>query len=336
MIESPNVSYASFPKDWRSTPVLERLWFSRGLNRALQGEGKTADLIHNNSLWVVPNLYPAWAAAKHNKPLVVSLHGTLSAVSLTFSPWRKRIFWAAFQGDAVRSAACLHATCENEYQDIRKFGLKNPVIVLPYGLDIPPPAPQRTAGRLRRVLFLGRLHPIKGLDNLLAAWARLAGRMPDWELRLVGPTERGYEERLKEQARDLPRVSFAGPRYGKEKSEEYAAADLYVLPSRSENFGVTIGEALAAGVPVLTTTGTPWSGLAKEGCGWWVEPTSAAIAAALEDALGSSPDKLSGMGQRGRTWIERDFSWERIGMEMSEGYRWAVHGGSVPDCVRLD
>jgi glycosyltransferase involved in cell wall biosynthesis len=334
--DSPNVSYASFPKDWPSTPVLKQLWFSRGLDRALDEEAQTADLFHNNSLWVAPNLYPGRVAARHDKPLVVSLHGTLSAVSLSFSPWRKRVFWELLQGKAVKGAACLHATCESEYQDIRKFGLRNPVIILPYGLDVQPPPPPQPARRLRRLLFLGRIHPIKGLDNLLAAWALLSKRMPDWELRLVGPAEGGYEERLKEQARDLPRISFAGPRYGKDKAAEYADADLYVLPSRSENFAVTIGEALAAGTPVLTTTGTPWSGLVREGCGWWVEPTATAITAALEDALGSSPDRLSEMGRRGRAWIERDFSWDRIGAEMAEGYRWAVGGGPVPDCVRLD
>ena len=178
------------------------------------------------------------AARRASKPLVVSPRGTLSPVALQRSYWLKRAFWTLLQGRAVRSAACLHATSEQEYRDIRRFGLTQPVAVVANGVDIPPlEAPRASGTGLRTLLYLGRLHPIKGLENLLRAWQRLADRFPDWQLRLVGPAEAAYRADLESLASelDLKRITFAGPRYGADKHAEYAAADLYVLPSYTEN-----------------------------------------------------------------------------------------------------
>lgn len=332
-----NITHATFGQDCAFLPALGRLRLSSDLREALQEEAGGADIIHSHGLWLMPNVYAGAAAARHDKPLVVSPRGMLSPAALQYSPHAKRLFWMVLQGRAVRVATCLHATSEQEYRDIRRFGLKQAVAIVPNGIDIPPAAPAPGTGP-RTLLYLGRLHPIKGVDNLLRAWLRLAGRHPDWRLRLVGPDEGGHRARLERLARELAleRVTLAGPRYGADKRAEYAAAELYVLPSHTENFGMSVAEALAAAVPVVTTSQTPWQQVEAEGCGWIVNPDAAALETALGQALARDRDVLAAMGRRGRAWMQRDFAWPRIAAEMVHVYCWLLHGGAAPACVRLD
>ena len=165
------------------------------------------------------------------------------------------MFWTTLQEAAVRSAACFHATSEQEYRDIRRAALRQPVAIVPNGIDMPTMSAKPKASGLRTLLYLGRIHPIKGIDDLLRAWQRVASQFRDWQLRLVGPDNDGYRAQLERLSTELklPRVMFAGPRYGADKQAEYAAADLYVLPSHTENFGMSAAEALARGVPIITT-----------------------------------------------------------------------------------
>ena len=309
---------------------------SGGLRRALLEALQTADVMHNHGLWLMPNVYPALAARRAGKPLMVSPRGTLSPMALARSSWRKKVFWQLFQARAVRGAQCLHATSEQEFRDIRAFGLSLPVAVIPNGIDLPPRAASVKSDGPRRLLFLGRIHPIKGLETLLQAWRNVGARFLDWELRLVGPGSGNYVAKLLRLSAELglERVVFAGERYGEHKAQEYAAAELYVLPSFTENFGMSVAEALAQGVPVVTTTGTPWKGLQDRGCGWWVPPDAASLERSLGEALGKSPAQLSRMGETGRAWMESDYAWERVAREMGEVYRWMVQGGTLPDTVR--
>jgi glycosyltransferase involved in cell wall biosynthesis len=210
--------------------------------------------------------------------------------------------------------------------------------MIPNGIDIPlkKSATNEKTG-MRVLLYLGRIHPIKGLDLLLQAWARLQSRFPRWELKLVGPDEDEHQLKLKQLATalKLERVTFVGPLYGAHKDAEYAKADLYVLPSFSENFGMSVAEALAQGVPVVTTTGTPWKMLDNKGAGWCVAPEVTALETALGAALAMQADELRQMGACGRAWMEQDFSWEHIAQQMQAAYRWLLQRGPIPDCVRL-
>ncbi len=238
-----------------------RLGVSPTMRRVLTQESRQADVIHNNSLWMLPNVYPAWAARGTSCRLVTSPHGTLSSWALRRSFWRKRLMWLLAQGRAVRASHCFHATAETEYRDIRAAGLRGPVAIIPNGVDIgPEPAHALAAERRRRLLFLGRLHPIKGLDILLQAWQRLEPQFPDWDLRIVGNDEgNGYFAQLKQLGDRLGirRVHFAGFAFGPRKTEQFQQADLFVLPSHSENFGVAVAEGLAHGLPAVVTKGAP-------------------------------------------------------------------------------
>jgi len=331
-------SYFSARKDWRKVPVLNRFWLSSGLRDRLESDAGWAEIVHSNGLWVMPAIYPARAARQAQKPLVISLRGTLSPVALKRSRFRKNLFWAAVQGAAVRQASMLHATSEQEYRDIRRFGLGQPVAIVSNGIDVPASAERRSEASGRKtLLYLGRLDPIKGLENLFGAWQQLAAHHLDWQLKIVGPDSGGYRAVLERLAQDLAleRIMFVGPRFGAEKQAEYAAADLYVLPSFTENFGMTVAEALAQGVPVVTTTGTPWAKLRDHNCGWTVPADVCGLEMALREAFSLPPSQLSAMGARGRLWMQREFSWQRVAADFERAYSWIIGGGSPPEFVMV-
>ncbi len=330
--------HSRYAQDFASVPILKSLHFSRGYYKAACEMLHSADLIHNHSIWLMPNVYPAWAAKREGKPLIVSPRGTFSPAALAISPLKKKIFWALAQGPAVRAARVLHATSEQEYADIRAYGLKQPVFIVPNGIDVPAARPHLKCGNRRRLLFLGRVHPIKGLENLIAAWARIGPRFPEWDLRLVGPGPDDYVASLQKLAADLaaPNVAFAGAVYGDAKNDEYAAADLYVLPSFSENFGMSVAEALANATPSIVTHGMPWRGVEPRDCGWWVSADEAGMADALERTLPLERARLAQMGENGRAWMLESFGWDRIADEMEAVYRWVSRGGEAPATVRMD
>jgi glycosyltransferase involved in cell wall biosynthesis len=331
---STGFSHRVFPRARR----LHRLWRSPALLGALRREARDADLLHSHGLWVMPNVYPGWVAQSATVPLVISPRGTLSPWALNHSKWRKKVFWALAQGRVVESAACLHATAESEYRDLRGLGLRQPICVVPNGVDVAPLDAQLAPGSAPpTLLYVGRLHVKKGIDVLLRAWAVVAPTLPGWRLRIVGPDDGGHEAPLRRLAASLaaPRVSFEGAVYGAAKQALYREASVHVLASHSENFGMTVAEALANGTPVITTRGTPWSGLVSEGCGWWIDIGVEPLVAALREATSLGAEALRERGARGRAWMLRDFSWDRAARDMADVYRWLRFGGAPPSSVRL-
>lgn len=295
------------------------------------------DIVHNHGLWMMPNVYAGQATLGTNTPLFVSPRGTFSPWALNRSKWVKRAFWLARQSKAIRHAACFHATSMQECLDIRNAGFDQPVCVIPNGVGIPDLSskPMIDDGR-RRLLFLGRIHPVKGIDTLLHAWAAVSDKFQDWDLEIVGPDSNGYLEQLQELAKTLKlnRVKFSRPLFGQEKIHRFANADLYVLPSHSENFGMTIAESMAAGTPVITTQATPWGGLEKHGAGWWIESGIDPLISCLEEAMENSMGELAVMGEKGRVWMEQEFSWNEVGKKMKATYQWITNGGDEPTCVK--
>jgi glycosyltransferase involved in cell wall biosynthesis len=350
-----DVTSRTFPR----ASLLRSAWRSPALRRALASAALTADVLHSHGLWLLPNLYPGWVRRPVSTPLVVSPRGTLSGWALEHARWKKKIAWAVAQGRVVAAADCLHATAEEEYRDLRRLGLKRPVCVIPNGVDVPPeglelvtdpdaaglarplarrPAPSGLPGPPRVLLYIGRLHVKKGVDRLLRAWTALAPERPDWCLHIVGPDDGGHAAQLRALAAELrsPRVSFSGAIEGAPKQALYRRAALHVLPSHSENFGMTVAESLACGTPVITTQGTPWSGLVRESCGWWIELGVEPLVEALSVATALDEHELAARGARGRAWMLRDFSWDSVAEQMAAVYRWLRLGGPAPLCVRID
>lgn len=294
-------------------------------------------VIHQHSLWAYFLHEGAVFANRHEIPLVMAPRGTLKPWALAYKRWKKRVAMLLYQRRDLQRASLLHATAADEVEAIRAQGLKQPILLSPNGVELPPEselAAHEPEAQTRTVLFLSRIHPIKGLELLLHAWKRLSPQ--GWVLQIAGNDEIGYQAELERLCAQLSlgnTVRFSGSLFGAEKVAAYRSADLFILPSFSENFGIVIAEALGHGLPVITTTGCPWQELQTEDCGWWVSAKEEAIAAALEDAIGASAEQRRQMGLRGRELIRRKYQWEAIGMDVARAYRWLLGRGEKPDCI---
>lgn len=339
---------AAPPRFLRTFPLAagpRRLGRSPAMNRWLHAAcaAGAADVVHDHGMWQMNAVYPAWAAAAADVPLVWSPRGCFAPWAMRHGSWFKKPFWSLVQHPALRRTTYFHATAESEYRDIRRLGFRQPVCIVPNGIDLPPLVAREPAER-RTLLFLGRLHAVKGLGNLLRAWGDVAPDFPDWQLRIVGDDagyhgSDGHRAELQAQATalNLPRIEFVGPRYGAEKFREYRDADLYVLPSFTENFAITVAEALAMETPAIVSQGAPWPGLPEKGAGWWIPVGAQPLADCLREALATPRERLVAMGRRGRAWMEGDFSWSTVAGTMAQTYEWLVRpGGTPPPSVRLD
>jgi glycosyltransferase involved in cell wall biosynthesis len=271
-------------------------------------------------------------------PIVVSPHGMVYGQALGQRARLKRLAGLAFQDAIVHRAACVHATAQQEVDEIRRYGYRGPIALVPWGVDVPAsPAPRRRDST-RTVAYIGRFHPLKNLDALLLAWARVARDRPEWRLVLAGYDEDGYRAVLEGRAHELgvaDRVALVDPVDGDAREAFFASAELTVLPSAAENFAFVVPEALARGIPVVTTTGTPWPALAAEGCGWSVPPSADAIAGALADATSRTPEALNAMGERGRRYVRASFDWTIVVGRLLAVYEWTAGRGSRPADVQV-
>lgn len=321
----------------------QRLGCSPSMRRWLnyQVAAGSLDIVHNHSLWMMPNVYPGWATKGKLVPYIVSPRGTLSEWAMRSGASVKKIFWPLIQKPSINHAACFHATAYSEYEDIRRMGFKQPVALIPNGIDLPTFSRGRgdRAVTHRTLLYLGRLHPIKGIDSLLGAWRELQNEFPGWKLRIVGPEGDGaYLMHLQSIVAELKlqRVVFDGSLYGDSKFDAYRSADLYVLPTHSENFGMTVAEALASGTPAVVTQGAPWQGLEQKAAGWWPEIGEKSLAAALRSAMALPSEQLRVMGQNGRAWMDEEFAWSGVANNMLETYQWLLGRGDRPAHVIID
>lgn len=315
---------------------------SPAMLKQLREECQTATIIHNNSLWTMPNVYPLWTCKGTKCKQVLQPRGTLSKWALNNSKWKKRIFGWLFQYAVMRKADMWVATCEDEYQDIRRLGYKQPVAILPNGVDLPMSEDELRAVMprdRRRMYFLSRIHPKKNVELLLRCWAKLESEFADWDLSIVGPDKNNpYADEMKQLVKDLgcQRVTFEGELNGAEKFKFVAESECFVLPTHSENFGMVVAEALACKTPAICSFGAPWEGLNEHQCGWWIPTDMVAFEETMRQVMLMSRDTLAEMGERGRAWMARDFSWDGIGAKLKAAYAWLLGQGEKPDFVRID
>ena len=313
---------------------LRRFGGSPEFRASLEREGRTADVIHSHGIWLRTDLYAARAGRRTGTPTVVTTRGMLDPWAMRYHRGRKRLVWHTGQRAALARAACLHATAPSERGFIRDLGFTTPVAEIPNGVDVPAD-PSVLEGDRRTLLFLARVHPKKGVLNLIEAWSQVERQFPEWDLVIAGPDDGGHLAEVVDRARHAPRVEVLGEVSDEEKDRLHRRAELYVLPTFNENWGVTVADALSYGVPAVVGRGAPWQGLHEHRCGWWIDNDPDTLAATLGQALALTPDALREMGMRGRAWVGSAFGWDRIGEQMGEVYAWIVDGGPPPPCVHL-
>lgn len=347
--------------------------FARGWIDDLARSG--CDLLHLQHLWMYPSIAAHRWHRRTRRPFLVTPNGMLDPWTLRNSGWKKRLAALAYENRMLRAAACLQANTEKELADFRAYGLRNPVALIPNGVTLPEVGGRRSDDQgqgtticdadsrseaksnhgQRTLLFLGRLHPKKGLVNALRAWKEVTGHgsrvigREEWRLAIAGWDQNGHEAELQRLCRELglfystrnqeprtrneERVAFLGPAFGEAKDALLRSADAFLLPSFSEGLPMAVLEAWAYRVPVLMT----------EACNL---PEGFAADAALR--IGTDPDSIAGgmrglfergederraMGAAGRRLVEERFTWPKVAAQMKEVYEWMLGGGTKPGFV---
>ena len=320
-----------------SWPILKRFGISHKHTSSLIQNAYKMDIIHNHILWSMMSIAAGWVVPGKSAKLVVSPRGTLSEWALRHHGCRKKLFWP-LQKRILEKADLIHATSESEYEDVRRLGLKQPVMILPNGIDIPNVIQKNSINNERVLLFISRIHPKKGIELLIDAWESIEKKFKNWKLKIVGPGEKNYVSSLKDKVKNknLKNLTFNGPLYGSEKQAAYQNADLFILPTHSENFGMVVAEALSNACPTIVSQDAPWFGIKEQHCGWWVPNNVKSYITTLDKAMSMSKEELQIMGANGRRWMEQDFSWDKIAILMEEGYKWLLNGGKLPKTIKIN
>jgi glycosyltransferase involved in cell wall biosynthesis len=316
-------------------------------NREVLGEltelVRASEIVHIHGLWQLPTLVGGWMSRRFQRPYLISAHGMLESWALHNKRLKKIAYSSLTERRTLAKAACLRALTLDEVDDYRRFGLSNPVAIVPNGVSVTEVTPELFLGKFpalrsrRLALYLGRIHPKKGPDLLVKAWSLVASRFPDAQLVFAGADYDNSVETIRKIAAGAgmaDQVTFAGLLRGEMKWSALAACSFFVLPSYSEGFSVAVLEALGSSKPVIITPYCHFPEVQQYRCGWVKEPQLEQIAEALTEALSSESEILQQMGERGRRLVSEQYDWNTIGCQMAAVYRWIL-GGPVPASVPI-
>jgi glycosyltransferase involved in cell wall biosynthesis len=322
----------SFDRVWpetlqyaRSGP--EKAYFARKLGREVESLLAQVDVVHGHGFYVYPNWAVGGLAVAKHKSLVYHPHGMFEPWILNRSRLKKKVVSILFEDRNMGQCQLWRALTAREADQIRQRGFSAPIVVAPNGVRLEDydgalpngnghalALPERAAQK-KRLVFMARLHPKKGLDLLVPAWAQLKQYHPHWELLIAGPDENGYRAAVETMIRELDVASattLVGPVTGAAKRELLKGAALFVLPSYSEGFPVSVLEAMACGVPVIGTDGCNFPELETEGGGWICQAQADSVFKALEAALQGTDTERKERGRAARKLVERRYTWPAI------------------------
>ena len=323
--------------------------YSPTLKNALVNE--KADLIHSHGLWMYPSAVSGIVAKKMRVPNIISPRGMLDKWALRNSAWKKSLAGALFENTHLHGASCIHALNYSEYIAIRNYGLKNPVALIPNGVYMPdisqhkgqPDWARNIKDDGMRLLYFGRIHPKKGISNLLHAWAKVISdrkaHQKPWELIIAGWDQGGHQgelENLVETLNIKDSVRFIGPQFNKQKELTLSYVDAFILPSLSEGFPMAVLEAWSYAKPVLMSSQCN----IPEG---FDNDAALKTGTDIDDIQGSltklfSMDavQLKNMGDNGRQLVEQNYTWKNVSQNMVKVYEWLLGDVEKPECVILD
>lgn len=332
LVSTKGVDYS---EEWSGVDQFERmgpqkLFYAPELAKWAKANCEAVRVYHGHGLYVYPNFLLGRYAREENKPLVYHPHGFFDPWILSRSKLKKRAVHWLFENANFRHVAFWRALSEKERGQIQTVvGKNSEIVVLPNGVHLPPDRSTEAIEELQsrypgkrpnRVLFLSRIHPKKGIDLLLKAWAALpASVRQDWEIALFGPNEDGYQAEMESLARDLglaDTCTFYGSVSGEAKEAAFRSADLFVLPSRSEGFPMAVLEAASYGLPVVQTNECNFSDLTSHEGAWEARPDIDSLTVTLEQALQADENERRQRGQKGKALVQRDYQWSAIAQQM--------------------
>lgn len=307
------------------------------------------DIVHLHEIWPIENAIIGNYAKQKGIKLIVSPHSSLlpNDINKTFvKQIKKWLAWNIYLRNSFQTLNGIHATALNELDSIKSIGFKTNVALISNGInpnefkDLPDREvfkkyfPDLYGKKI--LLFFSRIDPKKGLSLLARAWVKLAKKFPEWHLLIVGPDTNNHWAHIKvilESSCAKKQYTYSGFLHGEAKYAVLNAAQLFILPTYWENFGLVVAEAMMAKTPVITTTETPWEDIVTAGCGWIVKPNCEELITIMDHALSLDENFLNDMGSRGHEFIKKNYNWKDVAQKMREFYNFILFGGVSPDYV---
>lgn len=306
--------------------------------------GQHPEIVHQHGIWTLGSFETSRFCKAQRVPLVVSVHGMIDPWGLQHSKWKKKAAWLGYQSSNLRGAGCILVNSKTEAGYVRDCKITTPIAVIPNGVDRPPaaataPAWQSVIGSERRVLlFLGRIHPKKGVFDLVRAWARFTTAYPDrarnWSLVVTGWDDGGHETKLRALARELglsaPTFHMTGPLFGAERDAALANAHGFVLPSHSEGMPMAALEALAVGMPLLLSDACNLPQVTNANAGFRIGTTPEAICDGMLQLAALTNEQHEAIAVAAKHLAESLFSWPRAAADTLRVYAWLQGAGPRP------
>lgn len=325
--------------EYRIDPMLGSILSSQEFKLGLKKITHDDDIIHSHGVWRMPQLYAPLVKKIKNIKIVNSPKGSFSKEALNVSKYKKFLFSLfSSQNKMLSQCDAFHATAIKEKDEIRSLGFKQPIAIIPEGIDIPIRRKINFSTEKTKFLYLGRIHPIKGLDILINSWKKVEENELNCSLEICGYyDDQEYFNYLLNLVKKngLKNIHFGDKVFGENKSKKYLDNDIFILPSKSENFALVIAEAMSHEMPVITSKNTPWSIVKEKNLGWFVNSNENDLYAAIYESSTLSSNQINEMGISGKKYIKEHFSWNVLSNDYVEFYKWVQNGGETPVFVDI-
>lgn len=296
------------------------IWWSFQLFRTMPRYVRTSDIIHIHGLWLFSTWYGYFLSKCFSKPIIICPRGSLDPVRLEKSYLKKRISSFLFEKRMIRNAAAIHCTSIDEIFWVKKFSPTSNTILIENGIYCEPEVNLDSIKPTKRIIYVSRINPTKGLDILLSAWKESFSSNNNIMLEIYGPDEEGYSNYVKTHLEEIPNANYYGPIYNREKIELFKNSSLFVLPSYSENFGIVVGEAMAYGLLTLTTSNTYWKDNEVLKRGIICDANKQSLKAALSRALSLENNTSKIYRKNAHKFVYEELSWNKISQKAEHEY----------------
>ncbi len=302
------------------------LGYAPGLSDALNSA--SVDIVHQHGIWTMVSTATQNWHRETKKSYVISPHGMLDPWAVKNSAWKKRLARLAYEGTNLKNSACFLVGSESEADAVRSYGLNQPTPIIPNGVNMRSFRVAKPDGQQRTMLYLGRLHPKKGIENLIRAWQRIQPQ--NWQLNIAGEGDRDYEAQLASMISEKPEnIALVGPLYHEEKDAAYESSDAFILPSFSEGMPMVVLDAFAMSLPALITDACNLSEAFTRNAAIRIEPSVESISDKLRELDQMTNEQLTAVASAGHQYAEKNFSWQSIAETVRNLYEHVIAGETI-------